>query len=436
MLQSLQNLILNEWSVIFLEIATLIVLAQLLDAYIRFLAFSDKISVDIRPKLFAYSAIWGSASIVLYHLIFIEYGIHATTYKAILMLGWLPYFCICKHFIPFGLNQHVFVLGMGVICSLSQHTLSAIVIVSYLSGQSDKEIILLDAAGYLLLFVIFLPIFGQYFRNMLPSREFFDLRPQGIYIALLPHIIIAAPLMQIADNVLVHSWAERLSRIYLPLLFFFFYRYILRAAENFYDLQRLKRNKKRLEAQISALKEYNLLTQESQQQVSIMRHDLRHSYNLIYAMLESGNVSKAREHIITQEFLLEATYLPVFCQSPPINAALAINFRRAEDLGVNVMQKINLPSKMETNELDFALLLSNLLERAISDSFKCESRELSIIIQHVDEQFFLEISIRGDAHAALNENLLAFVKKYSAYADFSHTDGNTSLLMYWRDGGH
>lgn len=419
-----------------MEIATLIVLAQLLDAYIRFLAFSDKISAAVRPKLFATSVIWGFFSLALYNLVFFYCGINATTYKAILMLGWLPYFCICKHFIPFGLNQHVFVLGMGAICSLSQHTLSAIVIVSYLSGQSDKEIILLDAAGYLLLFAIFLPIFGQYFRNMLPSREFFDLRPQGIYIALLPHIIIAAPLIQLADNVLVHSWAERLSRIYLPLVFFFFYRYILRAAENFYDLQRLKRNKKRLESQLSALKEYNFLTQESQRQVSIMRHDLRHSYNLIYAMLESGNVSKAREHIITQKFLLEATDLPKFCQSPPINAALAINFRRAEDLGVNVMQKINLPSKMETNELEFALLLSNLLERAISDSFKCESRELSIIIQHVDEQFFLEISVRGNAQVDLNENLSAFVEKYSAYADFSQADGNTSLLMYWRDGGH
>ena len=201
-------------------------------------------------------------------------------------------------------------------------------------------------------------------------------------------------------------------------------------------MQRLKRNKKRLESQLSALKEYNFLTQENQRQISIMRHDLRHSYNLIYAMLESGNVSKAREHIITQEFLLEATDLPKFCQSPPINAALAINFRRAEDLGVNVVRKINLPSKMETNELDFALLLSNLLERAISDSFKCESRELSIIIQHVDEQFLLEISIRGAAQVDLNENLSAFVEKYSAYADFSQADGNTSLLMYWRDGGN
>lgn len=418
-----------------MELATLIVLAQLTDAYIRWLAFSDKVFDDVKFRLFASSAIWGAASFVLYVLIFDEYGINATTYKAILMFGWLPHFCICKYFVPWGLTQHVFVLGMGALCSLTQHTIAAVVVVANLSGQSDSEIILAEAAGYLLLFALFLPTVGQYFRKMLPSREFFDLRPQGIYVAMLPLVIVSAPLIQIADGVVVHSWTERLSRIYLPIAFFFFYHYILRAANNFYELQRLERNKTRLESQLAALREYNALTQESQRQVSIMRHDLRHSCNLIYAMLESGNVTRAREHIIAQEFSLEATDLPTFCQSPPINAALNVCLRRAEDSGVQVFSKINLPNKLETNESDFALLLMNLLERATADALQTEARELSIIIQHVGDQCVLEISVRGVAQVDLNENLSAFAKKYSACADFSQADGNTSLLMYWRDGG-
>ena len=284
-----------------MELATLIVLAQLTDAYIRFLAFSSKTSDEVRLRLFAGSVIWGAASFALYAFIFNEYGVNATTYKAILMLGWLPYFLLAVKLIPWGLPQHVFVFGMGVICSLIQHTVAAIVILTVFSGQSDTEIILTEAASYLLLFAIFLPICGQCFLKLLPSREFFDLRPQGIYIAILPLVIVSAPLILIADDVLVHSWAERLSRIYLPLVFFFFYRYILAATKNFYDLQRLKRNRQRLEEQIAALKEYNEFNQENQRRISIMRHDLRHSYNLIYAMLESGNIEKAREHINKQE---------------------------------------------------------------------------------------------------------------------------------------
>jgi len=417
------------------ELATLIVLAQLTDAYIRWLAFSGKVFGDVKFRLFAVSAAWGAASLALYVFIFDEYGINATTYKAIWLLGWLPYFCICLRLVPWGLPQHVFVLGMGAICSLTQHTLGAVFVVSNLSGQSEYEIILLDAAAYLLLFALFLPIVGQYFLNMLPSREFFDLRPQGIYIALLPLVIVSGHLIQLADGVLVHSWTERLSRIYLPLVFLFFYHYILQAAENFYDLQRLGRNKNRLESRLAALREYNDLTQESQRQVSIMRHDLRHSYNLIYAMLESGNVARAREHIMTQEFLLEATNLPTFCQSPPINAALNICLRRADESGVKVFRNINLPAELETDELDFALLLTNLLERATAEALQTEARELSIIIQYVGGQCVLEISVRGAAQVAFDEILTAFAKKYSAFADFSQAGGNTSLLMYWRDGG-
>ena len=416
-----------------MELATLIVLSQLTDAYIRWLAFSKTFN-EVRLRLFASSAAWSLLSLLLYVNIFEEYGINATTYKGILMLGWLPYFLLAVKLIPWGLPQHVFVFGMGAICSLVQHTVAAFVILPNFSGQSDSEIILADAAGYLLLFVAALPIVGRCFVNLLPSREFFDLRPQGLYVAILPLVIVSGHLMRIADDVLVHSWAERFSRIYLPLMFFFFYRYILTAAKNFYDLQKLERNKIRLEEQLTALKEYNELIQENQRQVSIMRHDLRHSYNLIYAMLAEGNVLKAREHISTQEFLLETTE-ESFSKSPPINAALTICLRRAEEAGVRVLSKIELPNELETDETDFALLLKNLLERAIVESFQCESRELSIIIEHVDGQCILEISVSGAAQIDWGDTLKTFAKKYSARADFSQGGGNTNLLMYWRDGG-
>ena len=74
--------------------------------------------------------------------IFNSIGITATTYKAIMMLGWLPYFLICMIYIPLGLPQHIFVLGMGAILSPVQHTISAMIIVPTFTGRSDEEIIL------------------------------------------------------------------------------------------------------------------------------------------------------------------------------------------------------------------------------------------------------------------------------------------------------
>ena len=117
----------------------------------------------------------------------------------------------------------------------------------------------------------------------------------------MPLIISSAHLIRLADGVFVHSLAERLSRIYLPLVFFFMYRYISSAAKNFYELQRLERNKTRLEEQLTALKNYDSLMEANRKKISVMRHDLRHNYNIINTLLEAGDNAKALEHVRKQE---------------------------------------------------------------------------------------------------------------------------------------
>ena len=281
----------------------LIALAQLFDAYIRWLPFSKHETEESKRKIFLCLAVWSVASIFLYEFIFAHFGVNAVTYKPIVMLGWLPYFLISLRLLRRQFLQHLFVLGMAAILSLIQHTVAATI--TLLNFSAPFEIIFYEATFYLLLFAISFPLFKNFFVKLLPSREFFDLRPQGIYIAILPLIAVLAPLIRIADDVLVHSWTERLSRIYLPVVFFFFYRYILSAAKNFYDMQRLERSKIFLEEKLASLKDYNEWIQENRTRVSVMRHDLRHSYNLIYTLLQNGEVDKALEHIRAQKKFLE-----------------------------------------------------------------------------------------------------------------------------------
>lgn len=283
----------------------LIAFAQLAETFMRWLPFSKRLSTAQNRVLWLELAIWSVASIFLYKILFDEYSVTASIYKTIIMTGWLPYFLICLRKIP-GLMQHIFVLGMGVICALVQHTICGIIILIKFEGHDDSEIILMQATGYLLLFAVFLPAVGRYFIKMLPSREFFNLRPIGIYIAVLPLVIVSGHLIRLADGVLVHSWTERFSRIYLPVVFFFLYQYILNVAKNYYELRRVAQNKRRLEEQLKTLKEYNVMIEENQKKISVMRHDLRHNYNLINAMLESGNISEALEHINKQKKQLEA----------------------------------------------------------------------------------------------------------------------------------
>ena len=287
-------------------LAIIIVLFQLIDTYIRSLAF--QVPEEVERKLWLSYFVWGAGSFILYQIFFVNCGINAATYKIILMIGWLPYFFITVKILSFGLLQHIFVFGMAAICSTVQHTISAMIVLLNFDNLTNEKIILYVAAGYLLLFALLLPIYKRYFVNLLPSREIFDLRPQGIYIAILPLIILSFHLIRLIDDVLIHSWAERLSRIYLPVVFFFFYHYILIAAKKFYNLQRATRNKRQLEERLSMLKNYNEQIEENQKLVSVMRHDLRHSYNLIHSMLKNGLIDEAREHISKQEKILESKF--------------------------------------------------------------------------------------------------------------------------------
>ena len=281
----------------------LVSLAQLLDAYFRFLPLSNHVSERSKSKIFICSTIWCIVSIFFYIFIFKACGINAATYKPILMFGWLPYFIINVVLLPDNLPQNVFVFGMAAILALLQHTLATNIVVA--NFQTNFDIIFYEALIYLALFAVSLPLLRKLFLGLLPSREFFNLRPQGWYIALLPLIIVSGHLIRIADDTLIHSFYDRLSRIYLPIVFFMFYRYILSAAENFYDLQRLERNKSLLQEKLTTLKDYNALIQENQTRISVMRHDLRHSYNIIYTLLENNEIEKALEHIKIQKRELE-----------------------------------------------------------------------------------------------------------------------------------
>lgn len=418
-------------------ISLLAVSLQLSDAALRWFSFYAEMTRKESVLLWINLLSWSAASFVIYVFIFKQNGIGAVEYKGILMLGWIPYLAVSIYRIGGEFFRHVFIFGMSALWSFLQHNWSSwIVAAFFVEGNTDAEIIITHAEIYLLLFVVLLPLEKYLFTRLLPPKEFFLARRQSIYLSFLPPIIILAHIIRLADNVLVHSWEERFSRIYLPFVFLFFYRYILSSTKFFYRQKILERLNRRLNGKLFTLKEYNKFMQKSQQKISVMRHDLRHSYRLIYTLLEEGNIDKTRAYIVTQKLLLESTTIRPFCQSSLINTVLSICFTRAEESGTEIFQKINIPAAFNTNENDLALLLTSLLEFSVHTS-KLQppgSRKISIVIINENEQFILEIVTRCNEKPPFDYDALkTFIQKYDAYVDFSQLDDGIKLLMYWHD---
>ncbi|MBO4401720.1 MAG: sensor histidine kinase [Selenomonadaceae bacterium] len=413
--------------------------------YLRYLSFRDGMTDAERVLLWRRLLIWGIVSALIYGAMLKHFGISAPLYKFLLMVCWIPWQAIFMLTVRRNFLQHVFIMGMGSVWSLIQHNWAAIFCA--ISFNTELEILFGHAIFYLALFFLLLPVERRIFLKLLPPQNFFD--SYGRFTSVFPLILISSVVIMWAQEPLVHSWAERFSRLYIPFVFFFFYRYVIDSTKQLYERRQTNQNLRRMSEQIMALGEYNRIMEESRDKIVAMRHDLRHSYRLIYMMLETGEIEEARRFIERQEKLIGTTKVTIFCVQPLINVALLIYVRRAENFGIKVQHKVNLPENIGVDESDLALLISNLLENAINASCRQPQnrRAISIQIQNVGEQFVVEIANLFDGEVEFDEKNMPrtsreghglgmvsvknFADRYGAYVDFSKEGGTFKVTLYW-----
>ena len=217
------------------------------------------------------------------------------------------------------------------------------------------------------------------------------------------------------------------------------------------EMQRQEQRTRLLVRQMESVRENDALIQRRAREVKTLRCGLRQNYRVIGNLLAAGRVSEAMAYIRRQAELLDATAIKVFCLAPLVNAALSIYLKRAEEFGITVRYKIDLPAHFHTDESDLAVLLSNLLENAITAGKRQpqSARDLQVTIRHRGGQYVLEVANRCDFPIELGENglpytskighglgmssLETFAKKYDAYVDFAHEDKRVRLSLYWND---
>ena len=432
---------------IFLSVAMMCV--QIGSVYLLYLPFSREVTAEqiaeLRRKYFPLSA-----AVFAMNLYFFADGANFLAFKVTLLAGWLPYFFLLMSVIRNKAAQHVFVLGMEGLWAFMLHALAGAV-VTFIYGAMTEEFLPLQLTIYLLLFAALIKIERRFFTNLLPTHRFFEDAQLKWVISLLPLAIFIGLMIPIIEYTFLPTWKEKFSRSFFPIFFFLMYRSMSLATHQVAEKQLQEQRARILNRQMESLSEHNALMQKSRQEVSALREDLSKNYRVIDDLLSAGKISAAMDYIRRQANLLDATRVQIFSHAPLINAALSIYLKRAKEFGIKISHKIDLPDKFSMDESDLAVLLSNLLENAITASKKQKpsARELSIIIRHIGGQYVLEISNRYDFPIKIGANglpytteighglgmisLEAFAKKYDAYFDFEHTGGLVRLSIYWND---
>ena len=421
---------------------------QLSGAYLRYLPFSRDISQD---KLFAlkkWFILLSFVSFALYLWIIISYGLSYFTYKIILLVWWMPYFLISPAIIG-KLPQHIFVFGMQGLWCFMLHAFAGTT-VAFIHGTMAEEFLPLQITFYLIFFFVLLPIERKFFIELLPTQRFFEDKALKWCISILPMALFIGTIIPMLEVTFLTTWNGRISRWVIPVFCLLIYRSLNITTKRIEEKNLQEQKNRLLERQMNSLAENNLLMEKNQREVTELQKKLSENYIELEKLIDAGKIPDAMKFISRQVEILDSTRIKKFSRLPLINAAISIYFRRAEKLGIKITSTIDLPNKILTDESDLAVLLSNLLENAITASKKISSgREISLILRHKDGQNILEITNRYDKKIKIGENglpysketghglgmisLEMFIKKYDAFADFSQENEIVQLSLYWND---
>lgn len=130
---------------------------------------------------------------------------------------------------------------------------------------------------------------------------------------------------------------------------------------------------------------------ENENRLKILRHDLRHNALLLADYIQNGRLDKAEEYINSIINDVSANQLRNYCKNNSVNVVLSYYGDIAESNGICLKTDINLPEKLNIDETDFAVVLSNGFENAINALDNCENKEIIIKSFTDNEKLYLEI---------------------------------------------
>lgn len=108
------------------------------------------------------------------------------------------------------------------------------------------------------------------------------------------------------------------------------------------------------------------LLNEKEQELSVLRHDMRHFLANIHTMAENENTAEICSYVGTLVEGLSKTSIQEYCANSTINIILSDYARRMEEQHIRFEPVVSISSSMRIPDVDITSILSNALENAIS----------------------------------------------------------------------
>lgn len=146
------------------------------------------------------------------------------------------------------------------------------------------------------------------------------------------------------------------------------------------------------------------LMDETVRQMSIVQHDRRHFNNTLLSLLRQGEADKAAD-LIRQQSMALPQKPQSYCQNVSVNAAVSYYVELARQRGVRCDLRLDIPEKLDIDELSLVMAVSNLMENAITavSALPAEQRTLRFTAVNAGQLIF-ELCNPYEGEVALDKN--------------------------------
>lgn len=164
---------------------------------------------------------------------------------------------------------------------------------------------------------------------------------------------------------------------------------------------------------IKGLESQNYRTEKSEQNLKILRHDMRHYSMMIDSLLDQKEYAEIKNITGRINEVINENKVIQYCENRIVNTAFMTTAEQAQSLQIPLHLDILIPRQIPVNEYALAVVLANLLENAVLGTKNAASSEKSIHAKiHCTDKYLL-IDVENDCDQEIHFDSITGLPKSS-----------------------
>lgn len=234
------------------------------------------------------------------------------------------------------------------------------------------------------------------------------------------------------------NWVYNIAELYLSLLALAVtYGIIFLNMRTARKVEETRRQNAAIEAYAKGVMMHQEAVQSAEERIRILRHDQKHFVSALQTLVERQAYGEIQDMLNWREAAIEENRVIAFCENSMINGICCSMDTRARRQGVKLDCKITIPEQIYIDQFELVMILTNLLDNAITAAaeqdqyekivhvrMRYEKTQLLIEVSNpyggtveFDHESGLPVSHRRGEHGFGTRSIASLAKKYRAVYD-------------------